>query len=60
MYLNDNLNSSALPLYEVKELTMEEAMLVIAAEKEAVCDSSAGQSDSDWGGVVSRVETAVG
>ena len=34
MYLNDNIKKSALPLYEVQELSMEEALLVLAAEKE--------------------------
>ena len=34
MIIRNNYNRDALPLYEVKELSLEEALLVIAAEKE--------------------------
>lgn len=34
MYLNENTKDQCLPTYEVKELSMEEALLVLAAEKE--------------------------
>ncbi|MES9855787.1 MAG: hypothetical protein ABW166_04170 [Sedimenticola sp.] len=34
MYLKENRDNDSIPLYQVKELTMEEALLVLAAEKE--------------------------
>jgi hypothetical protein len=60
MYLNENMLPHALPLYEVKELTMEEAMLVIAAEKEVVRDSFADQSEPFWSGASVQPEPAAG
>ncbi|MES9879139.1 MAG: hypothetical protein ABW117_18805 [Candidatus Sedimenticola sp. 1PA] len=46
MYYKYNYYGEALPVYEVKELTMEEALLVFAAEKEATQGSGeeSGQS----------------
>ncbi|MES9934313.1 MAG: hypothetical protein ABW162_16005 [Candidatus Sedimenticola sp. PURPLELP] len=46
MYYKDNYYRENLPVYEVKELTMEEALLVFAAEKEAIQGSGeeSGQS----------------
>ncbi|MEJ1296971.1 MAG: adhesin [Candidatus Sedimenticola sp. (ex Thyasira tokunagai)] len=42
MLLNENIEVHPIPLYQVKELTMEEALLVLAAEKErAVYDAQA-------------------
>jgi len=34
MFLNKNHKEAALPVYEVQELSMDEALLVLAAEKE--------------------------
>jgi len=34
MFLNENKSEAALPLYEVQELSMDEALLVLMAEKE--------------------------
>jgi len=39
MYYKDNNSRDQLALYEVKELTMEEALLVLAAEKELLNQS---------------------
>lgn len=39
MYYKDKYVRDELPLYEVKELTMEEALLVLAAEKELLNQS---------------------
>jgi hypothetical protein len=36
MIIKDYAVSKILPLYEVKELSMEEALLVLAAEKESL------------------------
>lgn len=36
MFLREKYWRDGLPVYEVKELTMEEALLVFAAEKEAM------------------------
>ncbi len=36
MIMNNNMPDDALPLYEVKELSMEEALLVLAADKEVL------------------------
>lgn len=36
MFIKENNWRDALPLYDVKELTMEEALLVLAADKERV------------------------
>ena len=36
MFLNDNEASEPLPLYEVRELSMEEALLVLTTEKESL------------------------
>ena len=36
MYFNNIDRKIELPIYEVKELTMEEALLVLAAEKESL------------------------
>ena len=36
MYFNDIDRKIELPIYEVKELSMEEALLVLAAEKESL------------------------
>lgn len=33
MFLNENKSGNTLPLYEVQELTMHEALLVLSAEK---------------------------
>lgn len=50
MYYKDNKFRDQLPLYEVKELTMEEALLVLAAEKEllnqSIRDSSLPYQDA--------------
>ncbi len=34
MFLNENQRETELPLYRVEELSMEEALLVLTAEKE--------------------------
>lgn len=60
MYFKENKSASSLPLYEVKELTMEEALLVIAAEKEVVSDDSASQASPFWGSAGMQAEPAVG
>ena len=39
MIKNQNRANRRLPLYEVKELSMEEALLVLAAEKESLLQS---------------------
>ncbi|WP_275096382.1 hypothetical protein [Sedimenticola hydrogenitrophicus] len=36
MFLKENSSIDHLPLYEVKELSVEEALLVLAAEKETL------------------------
>ncbi|WP_199930394.1 hypothetical protein [Sedimenticola thiotaurini] len=36
MIIKNNTRSSILPVYEVKELSMEEALLVLAADKESM------------------------
>lgn len=36
MFLKENSSISSIPLYEVKELSVEEALLVLAAEKETL------------------------
>ncbi|WP_260291831.1 hypothetical protein [Sedimenticola hydrogenitrophicus] len=36
MFLKENSSINRLPLYEVKELSVEEALLVLAAEKETL------------------------
>ena len=36
MFLRENYWRDGIPVYEVKELSMEEALLVFAAEKEAL------------------------
>jgi len=36
MYIRHNIEKSVLPLYDVQELSMEEALLVLAAEKESL------------------------
>ena len=58
MIFNDILYRRDLPIYEVKELTMEEALLVLAAEKEdsrtEYCQEKANRyAPSDYQGVSS-------
>jgi len=36
MYYKENYSPYRLPVYDVTELTMEEALLVLSAEKEAI------------------------
>ncbi|MCP3665338.1 MAG: hypothetical protein GY696_23045 [Gammaproteobacteria bacterium] len=38
MFLDKNWIKSTLPVYDVEELSMEEALLVLAAEKESLRD----------------------
>lgn len=52
MFLNEKYWRDGLPVYEVKELTMEEALLVFAAEKEEMLreakQQTANLSSSAW------------
>jgi len=40
MFVNEKERDAGLPLYEVSELSMEEALLVLAAEKELLTEIS--------------------
>ena len=44
MFIKENNWRDALPLYDVKELSMEEALLVLAAEKEQLRDDLVASS----------------
>ena len=52
MFLNEKYWREGLPVYEVKELTMEEALLVLAAEKEEMLrearERAANLAHSPW------------
>ncbi len=47
MFANENSPSDGLPLYEVRELTLEEALLVLAADREVAIIASGRTSPHD-------------
>lgn len=53
MFFNEKVEVASLPVYEVKELSMEEALLVLAAEKENLerfPSNTGGGSNNRWKG----------
>lgn len=55
MYIQQNIEKSALPLYDVQELSMEEALLVLAAEKETLGNTRRSPAELLSGGARERV-----
>jgi len=61
MFTNEKIREEELPLYEVAELSMKEALLVLASEKELLRETSPPILDRwhEWsGGETARVRTA--